>query len=165
MTSKDLLNETYDAVLVIMGLIGLSMVTKKFAGEKLTCANNLTEFGRLAAGVTASTMLVKYSRTKSGCPTTHLTKHDRYYKNVILGRNAYNKHVHFSTRRLPRGTTKGVQTRLPKRLSADVDTKQEPNINDSSGGQYFSNYFLQRLVLRARVSYLKCSTKTATPTR
>ena len=55
-------------MLVTIGVVSLSMLTKKFAGEKLTSANNLTDFGKLAAGVTAFTMLVKYVKDKKFVP-------------------------------------------------------------------------------------------------
>ena len=62
------MNEAYDALLVTLGVVSLSMLTKKFAGEKLTDANSLKDFGKLAAGVTASTMLVKYAKGKKLLP-------------------------------------------------------------------------------------------------
>ena len=72
--SKDLLNEAYDALLVTIGVVSLSMLTKKFAGGKLTSANNLTDFGKLAAGVTASTILVKYAKEYKFVPDDPFNK-------------------------------------------------------------------------------------------
>ena len=68
------MNEAYDALLVTIGVVSLSMLTKKFAGEKLTCANNLTDFGKLTAGVTASTMIVKYAKDKKWLPDDPFNK-------------------------------------------------------------------------------------------
>ena len=68
------MNETYDALLVTIGVVSLSMLTKKFAGEKLTSTNNLTDFGKLAAGVTASTMIVKYAKDKKWLPNDPFKK-------------------------------------------------------------------------------------------
>ena len=72
--SKDLMNEAYDALLVTIGVVSLSMLTKKFVGEKLTCANNLMDLGKLAAGVTASMMLVKYAKDKKWLPDDSFNK-------------------------------------------------------------------------------------------
>ena len=68
------MNEAYDALLVTIGVVSLSMLTKKFAGEKLTSANNLADFSKLAAGVTASTMLVKYAKDKKWLPDDPFNK-------------------------------------------------------------------------------------------
>ena len=68
------MNEVYDALLVTIGVVSLSMLTKKFAGEKLTSATNLTDFGKLAAGVTASTMIVKYAKDKKWLPDDPFNK-------------------------------------------------------------------------------------------
>ena len=66
--NKDLMNEAYDAILITAGVLGVSMLTKKLAGERLTSANSLGDYGRLAAGVTGSTMLVKYAKDKKWLP-------------------------------------------------------------------------------------------------
>ena len=56
---KELMNELYDAALVTAGVVGVSMVSKKVLGEKLTDASTLKDTAKLGAGVAVSTILVK----------------------------------------------------------------------------------------------------------
>ena len=69
MTSrKDLMNEAVNGVFVSAGVVVLSMVSKKVLGEKLTDASTLKDTVKLALGVTASAMLVKYAQSKKWIP-------------------------------------------------------------------------------------------------
>ena len=65
---KELMNEAYDAALVTTGVVGLSMVSKKLLGEKLTDASSLKDTAKLAAGVATSTMFVKWAQDKKYLP-------------------------------------------------------------------------------------------------
>ena len=65
---KELMNEAYDAVLITAGVVGISMVSKKILGEKLITASTLTDTAKLAVGVTASSMLVKWAQDKKYLP-------------------------------------------------------------------------------------------------
>ena len=56
------MNKAYDAALVTTGVVGLSMASKKLLGEELT------DTTKLAVGVTASTMLVKWAQDKKYLP-------------------------------------------------------------------------------------------------
>jgi hypothetical protein len=59
MTSKkDLVNEGFDALLVTIGVVGISLASKKLLGEKLTDVNSVKDTAKLALAVTGSTMLV-----------------------------------------------------------------------------------------------------------
>ena len=65
---KEFLNEAYDAVLITTGVVVLSMASKKLLGEKLTDATNLKDIAKLAAGVTASSLIVKWAQDKKYLP-------------------------------------------------------------------------------------------------
>ena len=65
---KELMNEACDALLVSAGVVGISMVSKKILGEKRTTAPTLTDTVKLAVGVTASSMLVKWAQDKKYLP-------------------------------------------------------------------------------------------------
>ena len=65
---KELMNEAYDVVLRSEGIIGISMVSKKILGEKLTTASTLMDMAKLAVGVTTSSMLVKWAQEKKYLP-------------------------------------------------------------------------------------------------
>ena len=65
---KELMNEAYDALLVTAGVVGLSLASKKVLGEKLTDASSLKDTAKLAVGVAASTMLVKWAQDKKYLP-------------------------------------------------------------------------------------------------
>ena len=67
-TNKDLMNESFDALLVTIGVVGVSMISKKVLGESLVSASNLKEVVKLTAGVATSNMLVKYAQTKKWLP-------------------------------------------------------------------------------------------------
>ena len=62
------MNEAFDALLVTVGVVGLSMASKKLLGEKLTDASTMKDIAKLAAAVAGSTMLVKYAQTKKWVP-------------------------------------------------------------------------------------------------
>ena len=65
---KELMNEAYGAALVTAGVVGLSMASKKLLGQKLTDATSLKDTTKLAVGVAASTMLVKWAQDKKYLP-------------------------------------------------------------------------------------------------
>ena len=65
---KELMNEVYDVVLISAGVVGISMVSKRILGEKLTTASTLTDTAKLTAGVAVSTMLVKWAQDKKYIP-------------------------------------------------------------------------------------------------
>ena len=65
---KDLINEAYEAALVTAGVVGLSVASKKLLGQKLTDATFLKDTAKLAVGVAASTMLVKWAQDKKYLP-------------------------------------------------------------------------------------------------
>ena len=65
---KELMNEAYDAALVTGSVVVLSTATKKLLGEKLTDASSLKDTARLAVGVAASSMLVKWAQDKKHLP-------------------------------------------------------------------------------------------------
>ena len=65
---KELMNEAYEALLITVGVVGLSMASKKLLGEKLTDAQSVKDIGKLAVGVTASTLLVKYMQDRKWVP-------------------------------------------------------------------------------------------------
>ena len=71
---KELLNELYDATLVTPGVAGLSMASKKLLGEKFTDATTLKDTAKLAVGVAASTMLVKWAQDKKYLPVDPFNK-------------------------------------------------------------------------------------------
>ena len=71
---KELLNEVYDASLVTAGVVGLSMASKKLLGEKFTDASSLKDTAKLAVGVAASTMLVKWAQDKKYLPVDPFNK-------------------------------------------------------------------------------------------
>ena len=56
---KELLNEAYDAVLVMARAVGVSMITKKVAGMPLNTLKTRKGKAKLAAAVALSTMAVK----------------------------------------------------------------------------------------------------------
>ena len=72
MAEKEFLNEAYDAVLITTGVVVLSMASKKLLGEKLTDATNLKGIAKLAAGVTVSSLVVKWAQDKKYLPVDPL---------------------------------------------------------------------------------------------
>ena len=60
MQEKEIMNELYDATMVTVGVVGLSMLSKKILKEKLTDATDFRDIAKLAAGVAGSTLLVKW---------------------------------------------------------------------------------------------------------
>ena len=68
MQEKEIMNELYDATMVTVGVVGLSMLSKKILKEKLTDATDFRDIAKLAAGVAGSTLLVKYLQNKKYIP-------------------------------------------------------------------------------------------------
>ena len=58
------MNKVYHVVLVSAGVVGILMASKNILGEKLTTVSTLTDTAKLAVGVTASSMLVKWAQDK-----------------------------------------------------------------------------------------------------
>ena len=56
MQEKEIMNELYDATMVTVGVVGLSMLSKKILKEKLTDATDFRDIAKLAAGVAGSTL-------------------------------------------------------------------------------------------------------------
>ena len=71
---KELMNEVYDTALVTIGIIVISMASKKVLGEKLTDASSQKDTAKLAVGVAASTMLVKWAQDIKYLPVDPFTK-------------------------------------------------------------------------------------------
>ena len=69
MNEKEIMNELYDAFMVTVGVVGLSMISKKVFKEKLTDATYFSGIAKLAAGVAGSTLLVKWLQNKKYIPT------------------------------------------------------------------------------------------------
>ena len=85
--NKELMKELYDAALVTAGVVGLSMVSEKVLGEKLTDASTLKDTGKLEGGVAVSTMLVKWAQDKKYIPTDPFSKNQLnvfYYIQIIM---------------------------------------------------------------------------------
>ena len=68
MNEKEIMNELYNATLVTVGVVGLSMLSKKILKEKLTDATDFRDIAKLAAGVAGSTLLVKWLQNKKYIP-------------------------------------------------------------------------------------------------
>ena len=66
MNRKEVMNELYDTTLITFGAVGISMVTKKVFGEKLTTAENRMSTLKLEAAVGVSSLAVKYAQDKNG---------------------------------------------------------------------------------------------------
>ena len=69
MNEKEIMNELYDALMVTVGVVGLSMICKKVFKEKLTDAADFRDIPKLTAGVAGSTLLVKWIQNKKYIPT------------------------------------------------------------------------------------------------
>ena len=69
MQEKEIMNKVYDSILVTIGVVGLSMVSKKLLKKKLTDATDFKDIAKLAAGVAGSTLLVKWLQNKKYIPT------------------------------------------------------------------------------------------------
>ena len=69
MNEKEIMNELYDALMVTVGVVGLSMVSKKVFKEKLTDATDFCDIAKLTAGVAGSTWLIKWLQNKKYIPT------------------------------------------------------------------------------------------------
>ena len=66
---KEYLNELYDASLITVGVVVLSLASKKLLGEKLTDATSMKDIAKLAVGVSVSSVMVKYAQDKKWIPT------------------------------------------------------------------------------------------------
>ena len=71
---KEMLNELYDAALVTRGVVVLSMASKKLLGEKITDALSLKDTAKLAVGVAASSMFVKWAQDIKYLPVDPFSK-------------------------------------------------------------------------------------------
>ena len=69
MLDKEIMNEIYDSVLVTVGVVGLSMLSKRLLKEKVTDATDSYDVAKLAAGVAGSTLLIKWLQNKKYIPT------------------------------------------------------------------------------------------------
>ena len=65
---KELMNEAFDSFLVTVGVVGISMASKKLLGEKLTSVDSVKDTVKLGVAVAASTILVKYCQSKKWIP-------------------------------------------------------------------------------------------------
>ena len=72
MERKDLMNEFYDATLITIGAVAVSMVSKRAIGEQLGTPTTMKETLKLAAAVGAGTVRVKYMQSKKWLPTDPL---------------------------------------------------------------------------------------------
>ena len=68
MQEKEIINELYDATMVTVGVVGLSMPSKKILKEKLTDVTDFHDIAKLAAVVAGSTLSVKYLQNKKYIP-------------------------------------------------------------------------------------------------
>ena len=68
MSGKEYLNELYDASLITVGVVALSMASKKILGEKLTDATSMKDAAKLALGVSLSSVMVKYAQDRKWLP-------------------------------------------------------------------------------------------------
>ena len=71
---KEMLNDLYDAALVTGGVVVLSIASKKVLGAKITDASSLKDTAKLAVGVAARTMLVKWAQDKKYLPVDPFSK-------------------------------------------------------------------------------------------
>lgn len=62
------MNEAYEAVLITLATVGVSMITKKVLKQPLTDAKSLEDTAKLAVGVVAGSMAVKYAQDKKWLP-------------------------------------------------------------------------------------------------
>ena len=69
MNKKEIMNELYDALMVTVGVAGLSMVSEKVFKEKLTDATDFRDIAKFTASVAGSTFLVKWLQNKKYIPT------------------------------------------------------------------------------------------------
>ena len=69
MNEKEIMNESYDTLMVTVGVVGFSMVSKKVFKEKLTHATDFCGIAKLTSGVAGSTLLVKWLQNKKYIPT------------------------------------------------------------------------------------------------
>ena len=67
-TKKEYLNELYHASLITVGVVVLSMTSKKLLGEKLTDATSFKDIAKLALGVSVNSVMVKYAQGKKWVP-------------------------------------------------------------------------------------------------
>ena len=69
MEKKDLMNELYDATLITLGAVAVSMVSKRVVREQLGTPTTMRGTLKLAAAVRAGTVGVKYMQSKKWIPT------------------------------------------------------------------------------------------------
>ena len=69
MQEKEIMNELYDATMVTVGVVGLSMLSKRVLKEKLTDATDFKDIAKLAVSVAGSTLIVKWLQNKKYIPT------------------------------------------------------------------------------------------------
>ena len=63
------MNELYDATMATVGVVGLTMLSKRVLKEKLTDATDFKDIVKLAVGVAGSILLVKWLQNKKYIPT------------------------------------------------------------------------------------------------
>ena len=66
---RNVMNELYDATLVTIGAVAVSMLSKKAIGEQLGTPTTANGTLKLAAAVGAGTVGVKYMQSKKWLPT------------------------------------------------------------------------------------------------
>ena len=69
MERKDLMNELYDATLITIGAVAVSMVSKRAISEQLGTPITVKGTLKLAAAVGAGTVGAKYMQSKKWIPT------------------------------------------------------------------------------------------------
>ena len=67
-TKKEYLNELYDASLVTVGVVALSMASRRLLGEKLTDDSSIKDIVKLALCVSLSSVMVRYVQDKKWVP-------------------------------------------------------------------------------------------------
>ena len=65
---KSAVNTYYNAALITAGVVGLSMLTKKVLGQKLTTVDTMQGAAKLFVGVGTSSIAVKYAQDKGWLP-------------------------------------------------------------------------------------------------
>ena len=68
MQEKEIMNELYNATIITVGVVGLSMISRKVFKEKLTDVTDFRGIAKLTAGVAGGTLLVKWLQNKKYIP-------------------------------------------------------------------------------------------------
>lgn len=68
MTKKDLLNGLYDAGLITLGAVAVSMISKRLLKDDLAVPSTPQRILKLAAAVGAGSIAVKYAQTRKVLP-------------------------------------------------------------------------------------------------